>query len=200
MMIDRLNNLYKQDLLQKQIHPKHNLIIWNYTPKVSYEKLWGIDELLLKCRGLITDFNGNIVANCIPKFFNYEELKFNEIPNEPFIYTDKMDGSYINFFYYNNEWIFSSRGSFISDQAILAHNIFNEKYINKVNLNPKYNYIMELIGKDNIIVILYPENDLILLACFSIENKEIDIYSKEFDGFNKVKNMMELMIIKKLKI
>lgn len=198
-MINRLNKLYEEGLLQKQIHPKHDLIIWNYTPKVSYEKLWNVDDLLLKCRGLITDFNGNIIANCIPKFFNFEELSIDNIPNEPFEFSDKMDGSYINFFHYNNEWIFSSRGSFTSDQAILANKIFNEKYLNKVSLNINYNYIMEVIGIDNIIVILYPENDLILLTCISNENKEIDIYTEEFNGFNRVKKYNGINDYKKIK-
>jgi RNA ligase len=110
-----------------------------------------------------------------------------------------MDGSYINFFNYNGNWIFSSRGSFSSEQAILANKIFNEKYFNKVILNPEYNYIMELIGIDNRIVIYYPNNDLVLLTCFSKENKEINIYSEEFNGFNKVKKYDGIIDYKKIK-
>jgi len=173
-------------LLRKQCHPKYGLIIWNYTPTVSYGKLW--DEITIQCRGLITDSNGNIVAKCLDKFFNYEELKPDDIPNESFTVTDKMDGSYINLFEYNSEWIISSRGSFISDQSVLAKQIFDEKYKNKVLLNKNYNYILEVIGKDNVIVLIYPENDLILLACTSRETgEEIDIYNDEFNGFNWVK-------------
>jgi RNA ligase len=199
-MIKKLNDLYELGLLQKQTHPTFPLIIWNYTPKVQFEKLWNTNELLIKCRGLVTDFNGNIICYCIPKFFNIEELKPEEIPNEPFEIFEKMDGSYITMFIYNDEWIFASRGSFTSDQAILAKKLFNNKYKNKISLNKNYNYIMELIGKDNKIVVDYPENDLILLICFSVnEGNEISIYSDEFKNFNRVKKYSNIDDIKTLK-
>lgn len=187
-MIEKLNKLYDEGLLQKQVHPNLPLIVWNYTKKVQFEKLWKSDELLTQCRGLITDVDGNIISRCLSKFFNYEELDYSDIPKEPFDIYEKMDGSYINLFSYKNEWIFASRGSFISDQAILAKKVFNDKYLNAVSLHDDRNYVMELIGKDNMIVIYYPENDLILLTSIITENnEESNIYDKMFDGFNRVK-------------
>ena len=203
----KINEYLEKGLLISQKHPIKDLWILNYSKTCQFEKAW--DLVSLSCRGLVINKEGNIVSKCIPKFFNWEELELEayynnpfigKIPNEPFEVFEKMDGSYIVLFYYDNEWIFASRGSFTSEQSFLAKEIFNEKYKNKVLLNNNYNYIMELIGNDNKIVVSYPENDLVLLTCFSKEsNDEISIYSDEFKGFNKVKKYDDLNDYKVLK-
>ena len=42
-----LNKYHEDGLLYKQVHPTLPLVIWNYTEKVQYEKLW--DEITLMC-------------------------------------------------------------------------------------------------------------------------------------------------------
>jgi len=93
-----LNEMYEKGLLHKQFHPTYPLIIWNYSSRVQYEKLW--TPLLMMCRGLVTDFDGNIKARSFPKFFNYEEHKPEDIPNEDFVVYEKLDGSLGILFYY----------------------------------------------------------------------------------------------------
>ena len=78
-MLEILEKYYKNGLLHRQLHPTLPLTIWNYSPKVQYEKLW--DEITTQCRGLVTDSEGNVVARPFRKFFNYEELKPDQIPN-----------------------------------------------------------------------------------------------------------------------
>ena len=65
-----------------QKHPETDLFIYNYSPKVQYEKLW--NEVTLKTRGLILDAEMNYVARPFGKFFNLEEHQPNEIPKLPF--------------------------------------------------------------------------------------------------------------------
>jgi RNA ligase len=96
-----LEKYYQDGLLLKQTHPKYDLTIWNYSPKVQYERLW--DEITIQCRGLVTNSNGEIVARPFKKFFNYEEHKPEEIPNENFEVYEKMDGSLGILFYYEEE-------------------------------------------------------------------------------------------------
>jgi len=181
--IDILYEYYKRGLLIKQHHPKFDLIVWNYSIDTQYKKKW--DDITLQCRGLVTDTKGKIVSPCIPKFFNWGELN-EKTPDEKYEIFKKYDGSYISLFNYNGMWLFSSRGSFTSDVAVLAERIFNEKYLNKVNLNPNVNYIYEIIGKSNKIVLDYEIDDLILLTSYNVnENKEIDIYNNtDYNGFN----------------
>ncbi len=100
-MLTTLEKYYENGLLHKQTHPTLDLTIWNYSPKVQYEKLW--DDITLQCRGLVTNSKGEIVARPFKKFFNYEEHKPEDIPNENYIVYEKMDGSLGILFYYEYE-------------------------------------------------------------------------------------------------
>jgi hypothetical protein len=97
-MLETLERYHEEGLLHKQTHPTLDLTIWNYSPKVQYEKLW--DDITMQCRGLITNSRGEIVARPFKKFFNYEEHSPEEIPNESFEVFEKMDGSLGIIFYY----------------------------------------------------------------------------------------------------
>ena len=52
-MIHTLEKYHKDGLLHKQTHPSMDLTIWNYSPRVQYERLW--DDITLQCRGLVTN-------------------------------------------------------------------------------------------------------------------------------------------------
>lgn len=183
--INILEKYYKSGLLYKHIHPIYDLIIWNYTPKVPYDKLW--DEFTIKCRGLITDNNSEIISHCLPKFFNWEELNPNDIPNESFTMTDKMDGSLGNIFYYNSKWLLASRGSFISEQSIKGSDILL-KY-NIKSLNPNYNYIVEIIYPENRIICDYGNLEkLFIITSFNVNTgEECSVKNMISDGWDVVK-------------
>jgi RNA ligase len=100
-MLEKLQEYHEKGLLHKQTHPTLDLTIWNYSPKVQYEKLW--DDITVQCRGLVTNSKGDVVARPFKKFFNYEEHKPEEIPNEYFEVYEKMDGSLGILFYYEEE-------------------------------------------------------------------------------------------------
>jgi len=100
-VLNTLEKYYENGLLHKQTHPTLDLTIWNYSPKVQYERLW--DDITLQCRGLVTNSKGDIVARPFKKFFNYEEHKPEDIPNEDYVVYEKMDGSLGILFYYEEE-------------------------------------------------------------------------------------------------
>jgi RNA ligase len=100
-VLTTLEKYYNDGLLHKQTHPTLDLTIWNYSAKVQYEKLW--DEITIQCRGLVTNTKGDIVARPFKKFFNYEEHKPEDLPNEDFEVYEKMDGSLGILFYYEYE-------------------------------------------------------------------------------------------------
>lgn len=97
-MLEILEKYHVNGLLHKQIHPTLDLTIWNYSPRVQYERLW--DDITIQCRGLVTNSKGDIVARPFKKFFNYEEHKPEDLPNEEFEVYEKMDGSLGILFYY----------------------------------------------------------------------------------------------------
>lgn len=178
-MNDILEKYYQEGWLIKQVHPTKDLTIWNYSRATQWEKHW--DEITLMCRGLVTNSKGEIVSRCFKKFFNMEELNPSEIPNEPFEVTEKMDGQLGLLFFYDNEWIFASRGSFTSDYAIRGRELL-EKYKYK-KLDTRYTYIFEIIFKEGRIVCKYDFEDLIMLGCINIETGiEKKIHNAGFEG------------------
>lgn len=184
-MLEILNKYYNEGLLEKQSHPNLPLIIWNYSPKVQYENLW--DEITLQARGLITDLKGNIVARPFRKFFNIEEKK--HTATEDFEVFDKMDGSLIISFYYNDELIVASRGSFTSDQAVAAKKLLTEKYNSVNGMLPGYTYLFELIVPWNRIVVDYGDDEkLIVLGVIETESgRECKFLEMENEGFDIVR-------------
>jgi RNA ligase len=184
-MLETLEKYYNDGLLYKQVHPHLPLTIWNYSERVQFENLW--DEILLQTRGLVTDnITGEVVARPFKKFHNIEEGKY--IPTSKFDVYEKMDGSLLILFNYKGEWIFATRGSFISDQAIKAKEIFYKKY-DDLLLSRSNTYLFEIIYKENRIVVDYGDTeDLIMLGeIHTLSNEELDLEFNENLGFNVVK-------------
>ena len=144
-----LEKYYQDGLLLKQTHPIHDLTIWNYSPKVQYDRLW--DDITTQCRGLVTNSKGEIIARPFRKFFNYEEHSPESIPNEDFVVYEKLDGSLGILFNYKDEWILATRGSFTSPQAIKGKEILSKHDISGLR-------------KDNTLLfeIIYPENRIVV--------------------------------------
>jgi hypothetical protein len=199
MNLEILHRYCEDGLLYKQTHPYLPLTIWNYTEKVQYEGLW--DEITSMCRGLVTDDKG-IVARPFRKFFNIEEGK--HTPTSEFDVYEKMDGSLGILFFYKNEWVFASRGSFTSDQALKFKEIFRNKYKTS-HLYHTSTYLFEIIYPENRIVVNYGDTeDVVMLGEINTENGDeldLDYYTssvfnvvKKYDGisdYNTLKGMIE---------
>jgi RNA ligase len=184
--LDVLEKYYQDGLLQKQTHPNYDLTIWNYSPKVQYDRLW--DNITIQCRGLVTNSKGDIIARPFKKFFNYDEHSPEDIPNEHFEVYEKMDGSLGILFNYENEWILSTRGSFTSPQAIKGFEIL-KKYKYKY-LPSDCTYLFEIIYPENRIVVDYgSEEKLVLLGSIQTNTEEeYNIHNENYEdlGFEIV--------------
>jgi len=189
--INILNDYIEKGLVVKNDHPTLPLSIYNYSRTTQYEGKW--DNITKSCRGLILDREGNVVAKSFDKFFNLEEHKPEEIPNEEFEVYEKLDGSLGILFWYQGKWILASKGSFISDQAIKGKNILNSKY--NVEPIPKgYTTLVEIIYPENRIVCSYG-NDEVLVVLSMVSNasgKELD-----YDSLLKINEETGLPVIKK---
>lgn len=165
-----LNKYYKDGLLEKQIHPFLPLTIWNYSQKVQFDDLW--DDILIHCRGLVTDTEGKVIAKPFKKFFNLEENK--HIPSLDFSIWEKVDGSLGILFFYDGEWHICTRGSFTSDQAVKAKEMlpkYNEEWKN--HFNKKHTYLFEITYPENRICVNYgDEEELTLLGSVDTETGE----------------------------
>ena len=150
MNLNALHKYYEEGWLIKQTHPTLPLTIWNYSQATQYEGKW--DEITLQCRGLVTDDLGNVVARPFKKFFNMEEEKHTE--TEEYEVYEKMDGSLGIAFYYGSKWIFASRGSFTSEQAIKGGEMFRDKF-QQSHFSKDSTYMFEIIYPENRIVVDY---------------------------------------------
>ena len=182
--LEILNQYQSQGLLYQQVHPTLPLSIWNYSEKVQYDSLW--DDITLSCRGLVTDDKGNLVARPFRKFFNIEEGK--HTPTEQFQVFEKMDGSLGILFFYGDEWVFASRGSFTSDQALKFKEIFTKKYKTSHLYTPN-TYLFEIIYPENRIVVDYGNiEDVVMLGEINTESgEELDLDHYTNSIFNVVK-------------
>jgi RNA ligase len=190
-----LEEYISKGLIRKKKHSELDLYIWNYTEKLQYNKQW--DKITKFCRGIVTDFNGNIVARSFSKFFNLEEidksyvgLKSNPLKDKFRVY-EKLDGSFGMLFYTSCKWIFCSRGSFTSEQAFRGKLILDGK-LNYELLNKNCSYIFEIIYPENKIVVDYGNyfEDVILLTIFEKNGIE------RHDLVEEWKNEMKLSIVK----
>jgi RNA ligase len=161
----------KRQLLKSQSHSRLPLQIWNYAPACQYSKdKW--DEVTTLCRGLIVDTDTNeIVGRSFRKFWNEGEKLYT--PTETFTVWEKMDGSLGILFHYKGQWIITSRGSFVSDQAMKAQEMLSTKY-DISGFDKETSYVFEIVYPENRIVIDYGKTEaLYFLAAFKRSGEEI---------------------------
>ncbi len=198
MDLETLEKYYEEGWLIKQTHPTLPLTIWNYSQATQYEGKW--DEITLQCRGLVTDKSGNVVARPFKKFFNMEEEKHTE--TEEYEVYEKMDGSLGIAFYYDGKWIFASRGSFTSEQAIKGGEMFKDKF-QQSHFSKDSTYMFEIIYPENRIVVDYVGAErLVLLGRIGTKSGEeygLDQFRKnKYDvvrqySTNKYRNLKNLI-------
>ena len=182
--LEVLEEYIEKGLVVKQNHPTLPLSIYNYSRTTQYDGMW--DDITLNCRGLVLDLDGNVIAKPFPKFFNYEEHKPEDIPNETFEVYEKMDGSLGIFFHYEGEWHMATRGSFTSEQAIKGMEIA-KKYNYDRFCVPGFTYLFEIIYPENRIVVDYgKEERLVLLGIINPKGEELPYEEIADDGWDIV--------------
>jgi hypothetical protein len=179
-----LGDYISKGLVIGQTHPTLPLAIFNYSRECQYNRNW--DDITLNCRGLVLDTKGNVIAKPFPKFFNYEEHKPEDIPNESFEVYEKMDGSLGIIFHYEGEWHIATRGSFTSEQSIKGKEMLDK--LSKTALIPGYTYLVEIIYPENRIVVDYgDEEKLIVLGAYNNETgKEVEVGEMVNEGWEVV--------------
>lgn len=183
---DKVEKLVAERYIDVKKHPDLDLWIYNYSRHCQYDANWTNETL--QCRGLIVDRDKNVVGQCIPKFWSYDQLLsfrshtwashiLRKIDTEPFTVQDKADGSCGFICNYKGNLVTATRGSFNSDQAIKLREILDNKYPD-FTLAEGYTLIGEIIFKSNRIVCDYGDTeDFFLFAAIdNASNQELDIY------------------------
>ena len=174
-----LQDYLDKGLIIKNDHPTLDLTIWNYSRTCQFDRVW--DDITLWCRGLVLDSEGNVVARPFKKFFNFEEIPEQYIPNEPYEIYNKEDGSLIIAFVYKGQFLTATRGSFESTQAVAAMKVIKEDMLitepEKIFLEG-FTYLFEYVAPDNMIVVPYDKRHLIALGIMNNDTAEDLDYKK----------------------
>lgn len=91
------------------------------------------DAMVRECRSLVVEFDGEwrVVSRSFDRFYNYGE-KGGEVDVTECVAYDKLDGSLICVFWYNNEWLYRTRKM-----------IMPKVHINDDILNPTWDVVIE---------------------------------------------------------
>jgi len=189
--------LIEEGYINKQSYD--NLIILNYTDKCVYDKKWNWHTIY--SRGLILDSKtGDVLARPLSKFFNLSEdesTMLRNLPKEPYIITEKIDGSLGISFWHNNKLRIATRGSFESEQAKEAVKIlYSGKYDIKSmeeSLDRTITMCLEILYPENRIVVNYKgRRELVLIAAFDrhtweeLPRNSVEAMARRY-GFSYVK-------------
>lgn len=198
MNVELLKQMVNEKLVNVQKHPTEELFIYNYSPKVQYDKLW--NEVTRQTRGLIMDGNMNIIAKPFGKFFNIEEHEPQDLPLLPFDVFDKLDGSLGILYWIGDSPSIATRGSFDSEQARHANTVLYSKYSHLFDkLDKGKTYLFEIIYPENRIVVDYcGADDLFLLTVIDNVTGHEELPSigfpvvKQYSGINQIEELKVL--------
>ena len=182
--MDKCHELKEKGLLQMKKHVEYPLYILNYTSKAQFKQKWCKE--LIHSRGLVVAEDGEIIARPLPKFFNHYEIT-GELQEQPYELFKKMDGSLVIMFHYKGNRIFCTRGSFCSDQALRAEQIFKKKYMDE-DVNKECTYCFEVIYPQNKIVVDYGVvEDIFLISIIHTKTgKNVNINQAGFNTVEKI--------------
>ncbi len=160
--------------------PSGRLTIYNYTKRAPYSpELW--NHVTDKCRGLIVDAAGEVVARPFEKFWNlndphHPETLMENLPAGAPVLTRKMDGSLGIGYLLDGVWRVATRGAFTSEQAVWASAWLAER---PACVWPEgWTPLFEIVYPENQVVVRYGFAGLVLLALVKIETGEEASYAE----------------------
>lgn len=124
-------------------------------------------EIADKCRGLIVDKDLNIISRSFDRFYNYGESGENFSLPSNFKIMEKIDGSLIKIYWYNNQWNISTRSNPFGNNYVGDYKFTYAELVKStlgVSLNKKisqfskkieYTHIFELVSPYNKVVTNY---------------------------------------------
>ena len=214
LIANSLGQLTEELAIKVRRHSKYPNLVGLCYSQLDSPKLHQVTK---ECRGLILDKSDNwkVVAYGFNRFLNYREEGADEIDWSTALTMTKLDGSLIQMYYYQNQWLVATKGSPDASGTVhdygftfnhLAWKTFYGEGYNIADLHPHYTYCFELCTPYNKVVVPHSNNSLTLLGIRNnITLKEIVIedskLSKPFKltEYHNLFNWEDILIsIKKL--
>lgn len=161
-------------------HPQLPLMILSYSRDAVQNNTW--DEITTKCRGLVVDDTGEIIARPFEKFFNLmthdrPETWFENLPAEKPQVLEKLDGSLGILYRFEGYTGIASKGSFASDHAVWATTYYDAHHKSAtwpLGYTPVFEMIAESVQRH--VVHYGAEDHLVLTALINNETGEEAAY------------------------
>lgn len=175
-----LEDVHKIDSTHHETLP---LVILNYNaPEVRKVKL-EYHEITRECRSLCLEKDTwRLVSRAFRRFYNLGEYKEETFNWEKYKIQEKKDGSLISLYYYNEQWMVRTSGSFGSGKICgwaehtwsnLVFSLIKPKQLDK--LNPALTYVFELTSPFNQVVKPHKTSSITLLGIFDNHGAELSL-------------------------
>jgi T4 RnlA family RNA ligase len=137
------------------------------------------NPIVLECRGLILDWDWNILRRPFDRFFNYGEANTQNFNFEKSVCLEKVDGSLIPVWWnpFEDKWCFGTKGTAYAESECNSGRVFSElidecfKNSNKTKeeiarkkFNKNVTYIFELCTPENRVVVPHTDYSLVFLG------------------------------------
>jgi len=185
-----LEDLEKLYGIKAKRHKKYNnLVLLKYN---QIESPFA-ERIVQECRGIILDENDSwkVVSRAFDKFFNHGEHLAAQIDWSRASVQEKLDGSLISMYWYDNRWNVATSGSpDASGDVFDCGFTFEELFWNTFTelgykLPPEeykhVTFVFELMTKFNRVVVVHKEPRIVLIGMRDNSGLELNIYDNSVD-------------------
>lgn len=172
--IDELH-MFKKGI---NVQETEDLILFKYNKKECDMN----DDLVRRCRGLIIEKkNKTIICSPPGKSLQISDFMktYNDVSHENIVVEEFIDGTMINVFHFNNDWMLSTRSCIGADCKWFSKKSFKEMFdeskgnLSFENINKKWCLTFVLRHQENRIVKDYKKSDIVLVNVKEINNGNI---------------------------
>ena len=188
-------------------YPEDDLHVLNYS-QIDSPKT---HPIVLECRGLVLDYDLNIVARTFDRFFNYGEAGTEIHSGKVFAWGDKKDGSFIKVYMHGGVWKLGTRGTAFAEANVgfedgltflkLAYRAAGVKSDYEFNqlckdswFVPGVTYMFELTARENRVVTQYETPELTFLGARENQTGAYLPYSETHARMNPVFKHLSIVV------
>ena len=184
-----LERLILEKKVRRKWHPHYpHLALYKYAGGYDFNVMDDEAGFVEECRGLVYDHDKDrIVCRGLPKFYNHFRYPLPEL--EQLFCMDhevqeKVDGSCALLWHYRGKWHFSTLGSFESEQAKEAQELFVQRCSYMIRdgiLNPSHTYVFEVVYPGNQVILNYGMEEKLVYLCEFDNQTGKEYYTGEFE-------------------
>ena len=192
---------FKENNMKVKKYTKLGLLLVKTYSNNEYE--YEKNPWMKYCRGAIININTNRVI-CVPPIKSLKKQDINlDDYDDTFVFEPLIDGTMINMFYHNDQWMISTRSSIGArnswDEKItfseLFENVRGTEWYSKLNKDKCYSFVLQ--HRKNRIVSQIMEDNIILVEVHDVKDNLRRLEQKEFDNLLDFGIMNNIMIVKR---